>query len=49
MTKQFKVVIKTRRGFDRFEFFLAESEKEVRCVFEETIKQGEKVRSIKED
>jgi len=36
-------------GFDRFEFFLAENEKEVKCIVEEAIKQGEKVRHINED
>ena len=35
-------------GFDRFEFFLVENEKEVKCIVEEAIKQGEKVRHIKE-
>lgn len=49
MVKQFKVMIKTRMGFDRFEFFLAENKEEVRCVVEETLKQGEKIQCIRED
>lgn len=48
MVKQLKVVIKTRMGFDRFEFFLAENKEEVRCIFEETLKRGEKIRDIRE-
>lgn len=45
----FKVVIKTRMGYDRFEFFLAENIEEVRLVVEETLKRGEKIRYILEE
>jgi len=47
--KDFKIVIKTRYGYDRFEFVMAESEEEVRRVYEETLKKGEKIISITED
>jgi hypothetical protein len=48
MVKQFKTVIKTRSGYDRFEFFLACNKEEVKCAVEETLKRGEKIRYIRE-
>lgn len=44
--RQFKVWITTSKGFERFEFVLAENEEEVRCAIEETLKAGEKIKYI---
>jgi len=41
-------MIATRRGFDRFEFVLAENEEEVRRAFEGALKAGEKIKYIAE-
>jgi len=44
--RQFKVWITTCKGFERFEFVLAENEEEVRCAIEETLRTGEKIKHI---
>jgi hypothetical protein len=44
--ESFKIWIKTRRGYDRFELVLAENEEEVRRAFEGTLKSGEKIKRI---
>jgi len=43
---QFKIWIKTRKGFERFEFVGAGSKEEVRRAYEGTLKWGEKIKGI---